>query len=259
MTSNKYKHLSPEINKWTDVKLEVIPIKVKALRPTQNEIGLQNSLKYALKQEEASQYLSEGAKMIVSPIVTYRSTYVLDGHHRWSQLYMMNPEASIIAYNIEEINENGKVDEAEDVLRRLQVTIGSFFGGIPSSTGENTINVYADLLDVENYLTKEIKGPNPTVRTCLLESIKAFLGWEEIGEQNLREKTFQYLLNNIKYFKDCTKPSETAPNRDLMPQTDGGDDFKNVKIVNPIGSEEKEKPKLVSVISQLVNKSSKLN
>ena len=75
-----------------------VGIPVQQLFPTQSEIGLDNSLKFPLKSD-CSKYFTGDTVTIVSPIITYRKTYVIDGHHRWSQLYMVNPDAKISAIN----------------------------------------------------------------------------------------------------------------------------------------------------------------
>ena len=142
--SEKYEKewLSAEDVSKLPIKGKLVELKVSDLRPTQKEIGLQNSLDWAITQNNSQQYFNPGAKMIGSPIVTYKGLYVIDGHHRWSQLFMLNPDAKIIAYDIQSIKVNGKEEGPESVLRRVQAIIGAYFGVIPSSSGEGTVDVY---------------------------------------------------------------------------------------------------------------------
>ena len=144
--SEKYEKewLSAEDVSKLPIKGQLVELNVRDLRPTQKEIGLQNSLDWAITQNDANQYFNPGAKMIGSPIVTYNKTYVIDGHHRWSQLFMLNKKAKIIAYDIKPIIVNGKEEGPLSVLRRVQAIIGAYFGVIPSSSGEGTVDVYND-------------------------------------------------------------------------------------------------------------------
>ena len=82
-----------------NVKMSSSPtaIPVTQLLPSQSEIGLDNSLSYPLKQDCSK--LFNSPVTIVAPIVTYRKTFIIDGHHRWSQLYMINPKATVSAIN----------------------------------------------------------------------------------------------------------------------------------------------------------------
>lgn len=147
--------------KTLDLEKKLVAIPVKDLRPTQSEIGLQNSLDWAIKQKNAKQYFGNEPKMIGAPILTYNKHFVLDGHHRWSQLYMLNKEAKIYAYNLEpkdakkkdEKDREKEKEEAVSLLRKLQLTIGAYFGTIPTSSGDGTVNVYADANKAERKVT----------------------------------------------------------------------------------------------------------
>ena len=130
---------------------KLVSIPVSKLYPTQQDIGLQNSLDFAITQKDAQQYFGTEAKMILSPILTYKGQYIIDGHHRWSQLYMLNDKAKIVAYDIKQVDgiKSGDVKkEIEEVLKRLQVAIGGFFGKIGTANGKGTVDVYSkDLVE----------------------------------------------------------------------------------------------------------------
>lgn len=242
-------------------EIHLIPIKVSKLRPTQNEIGLENSLNWAITSKNADEYFSPNPVIIGFPILTYKKQFVLDGHHRWSQLYMMNPKAKIIAYNIEPIKDDlGKDEEPESVLRRIQATIGAYFGMIPSSAGKAT-NVYGDFQRVKDYLEdKIIKGNNvkddKKVLESFIQSMKRHQGWKETDIQKLREKLYNYLLNNILNFANNVKPICNAPDREVMPQTDGGDIKKDIKDKKNLDDENKILPE---VLTNLAKKSLKMD
>jgi len=79
------------------------------LIPTQSEIDVDKSLAYPLHLDPYGkmaggigipQYLKGGSFAPGGPIVTAGGKYIIDGHHRWSQLYLINPDAKIKAINM---------------------------------------------------------------------------------------------------------------------------------------------------------------
>jgi len=91
------------------VKLVSIP--VTKLIPTQNEIDVDKSLKFPLTNASAAQYaLKGGAVKVAAPIITFNGKYIIDGHHRWSQLYAVNKDAKIVAYDFTNPNIKNPLD-----------------------------------------------------------------------------------------------------------------------------------------------------
>ena len=81
-------------------------IAAKNLKPTQNEIGAEESLKnIATDQYGSLDSFLKGTPDVGGPIITYNGEFVLDGHHRWSQVYAANPDAKLKAVNVV-----GKID-----------------------------------------------------------------------------------------------------------------------------------------------------
>ena len=100
------------------VKSTAIP--VKDLKPTQNEIDIDGSLKFPLTNMETAQKIVKGgAVTIKGPIISFNGKYVIDGHHRWSQIYAANPEASVNALDFS----NSEISEPLDALKITQVAI----------------------------------------------------------------------------------------------------------------------------------------
>ena len=114
------------------MKDRLVAIRVDKLKTSQKEIGLQNSLDWVIGQVDVEQYYGTDPKMISSPIITYGKEYVIDGHHRWSQFYIMNSKAYIIAYIIKKKKKSHTFftskEDVKLILRRLQTVIGYFFG-----------------------------------------------------------------------------------------------------------------------------------
>ena len=42
----------------------------------------------------------KGNADVGGPVVTYNGKYVIDGHHRWSQVYAANPDAKVPTIDI---------------------------------------------------------------------------------------------------------------------------------------------------------------
>jgi hypothetical protein len=190
------------------VKMSTQPtaIAVTQLLPTQSEIGLDNSLKYPLSQDCSK--LFNSPVTIVAPIVTYRKTFVIDGHHRWSQLYMMNPNAKITA-----INFNYSEQSPFRALRNFQGAIAVAHKEVPKQYSKVN-NVY-EMSDsaIEKYVDENISD------ACWKSLVN-------VGVAEDRDSAIDYILDNIDQLKDENKPYGDAPAREYMPQTDE----KSIKI-----------------------------
>ena len=71
-------------------------VKVEGLLPTQSEIGFDQSIANILTDQYGSlESILSGQADVGGPIVTYNGKYIIDGHHRWSQVYAANPKANM--------------------------------------------------------------------------------------------------------------------------------------------------------------------
>jgi len=84
------------------LKGKLIKISVSKLTPTQNEIWLEKIIYHTLKQNKQIKNISINNILIVS-----KEGNILDGHHRFGQLLLNNPNNKIVALyipiNIEEL------------------------------------------------------------------------------------------------------------------------------------------------------------
>lgn len=191
-----------------DVKMSSQPtaIPVGQLLPSQSEIGLDNSLSYPLKQDCSN--LFKDTVQIVAPIITYRKTFIIDGHHRWSQLYMMNPKAKISA-----INFNYDQESPYRALRNFQGAIAVANKEVPKSY--NKVNNVYDMSEsaIEDYIDQNMKD------VCWKSLVK-------VGVCDDRDSAIGYILDNVMKLKSDNPPFANAPDREYMPQTDE----KSIKI-----------------------------
>ena len=181
-------------------------IPVVQLLPSQSEIGLDNSLNYPLSMD-CTNYFNDIVK-IVAPVITYRKTFIIDGHHRWSQLYMINPKAKIAA-----INFNYDQVSPYRALRNFQGAVAVANKNVPKSF--NKVNNVYDMSDsaIEQYVDEHITD------ACWKSLVK-------VGVCEDRDSAIDYILDNIDTLKYDNPPFANAPEREFMPQTDE----KSIKI-----------------------------
>jgi hypothetical protein len=104
---------------------------VKNLRATQKEVFIGKSLEFPLKNkkfEQIKNFITTGqdAELNKSPIIV-SGNFVIDGHHRWSQVFCWNKDAKIAAYDIR----IDGVKNVEDVLKKMHLGVAATRGGLP--------------------------------------------------------------------------------------------------------------------------------
>jgi hypothetical protein len=191
-----------------NITISRISVAVKDLSPTQNEVDLGNSLSFPLAIPSAFERDLAGEDVLVDkkPIVIAEGRYIIDGHHRWSEVYCINQDATIAAYNIEP--ENTDVTGPLDYLKIVQLSIAAVRGDIPIEkvTGLNLfdIDLDAQLLEyIERATSKEVRKFVSTT----FDTDKPI----EFIHDLVRE--------NILSMRETSSSVEGAPERKYMPQT----------------------------------------
>lgn len=133
------------------------PIPVKNLRPTQSQIGLADSLGWVSKNkpQQAGETASGAVADVGGPIITANGEFIVDGHHRWSQVYLLNPNASIPAVNFQ-IAGN---PDAKKVLKLTQLAIAAVDRVLPLVSADAETDIYAtggNKQAIRNILSKVI-------------------------------------------------------------------------------------------------------
>lgn len=214
-------------------------IPVCKLIPTQKEIDLEKTLSQVLTEPEDLHYCcSQKNQTIGIPIVTFNGEYIIDGHHRWSKLLSVNPQACIECIDIE-----GDID-AKSMLRLMQLVIMGETGKveIKDVKGKNMLNV-ADTT-ISRYITNTITD----------DCIKVF---SQNYSCKTKESIVKRMLKNIRKMKS---PIRGAVNRNLMPQL--GDtpqamtnvigsksDFQPVKKINENYADDQQSRELVTFLN----------
>lgn len=187
------------------ISYEKTDINVKNLLPTQSEIGFDQSILTLLtdKFHSLTSILS-GKAEVGGPIVTYNGKYVIDGHHRWSQVYAANPAASMPTLNI-----TGKLD-ATEILKIVQMSVAAVTGKVPDADPKG-INILTTPMTKEDVLER--------VEANLSTEAKSI--WANHGEKD-NDAIAGLIYKNLNILKDENKPVGGAPGRIDMPQTDVG-------------------------------------
>lgn len=188
------------------VSFKSVIIAVKKLHPMQNEIDMNQSLKFQLEgkfPQSLKDILSGEPITIKAPIITLNGKYIIDGHHRWSQVYSMNDNAKMKALNLE-ID-----DDPIDVLKAVQMAIAATIKDVPTQDVQGTNLLDADGDTVRKFVKKHISD-------VTLDTLK------ESGEIKSADKveSADYVWSNIRQMQRTSQPVKGAPDRDFMPQTD---------------------------------------
>lgn len=204
-------------------------ISVRKLRPTQSEIDITKSVDFPLEHPENIDnfYKNADACEIIMPLITFRGNYIIDGHHRWSQVFAFNPDAKMVCFDYDaDISPIQMLKATQGAIAAVKAENGD--GKIPVNTVDGE-NVFDDKLD-SNAIKEHIK------KTAVDGVVDTFKKYKK--ELTDIDKVSDFVTDNLMSLKANNYPEtikgESAPNRGLMPQTDkGGTDSNNKKTALP--------------------------
>lgn len=179
--------------------------KSSQLQPIQREIDLAKSLKWVGSKPEHVPLILRGGTLGAkhfagNPIVTSKGKYIVDGHHRWSQVYMVNPEVKLKSIDL-------NIDDPEKALRASQVAIATFTGTVPVHKAEKGMNIYdMSIGDIERNMKKYLTP-------------KFYEAFYKTKPKLFKTKSdvHDHLLTNILRIRRFNKPA-TDITRGYMPQ-----------------------------------------
>jgi hypothetical protein len=181
----------------------VAPV-VGNLKPTQNEIDVDKSLKFPLTSPESARICLKGGLIAVAGkriITAGDGKYIVDGHHRWSQVCALNPLAKIAAIDLSDVEDPMKA------LKATQLGIAADLGKVPTANvqGTNLLKMSKDALI--SYVQK-------TITPDVIEVFK------NAGKGDNAKSIGEFIWTNIEKMQKDNQPVSGAPKRDIMPQTD---------------------------------------
>ena len=245
-----------------EIEDEQIPVNDKALPPvkdlfpTQAQIGLLDSIGFSafVNPESSMAALSGEAKFKDGErILTANNKYILDGHHRWSQTYLLNPEAKIPALDL-----TLNVKDENEMLKVIQMAIAATYGSISMKSANAATDIFDNKVIKQWNDEYKIKGDSSLglVKAVLdgkctipkggnLENVEKFIEIVKVSKGLAdREAVEKYLASNADLLRQGNSKPVEAPPRSIMPQP--GDTAKALR-----GSDYE---KIVGIPAEFVNK-----
>lgn len=162
---------------------------VKDLKPTQNDIGLVDSLRYVIMpfaEDKGENYFGDKPIETSGPIIIYNGEWIIDGHHRWSQVYMVNPSAKINGINCTYEPGKGNKLGVLDILRIFQAAIGVITKDIKlAKAGENIYTLKKEEIETQ-------------IGTMLKDIIEEKIGKDDkksLTDTQIKEKIERFIKN----------------------------------------------------------------
>lgn len=138
-----------------------VDVSVKDLVPTQSELSLDDSLE---KLPTFAKDIQRGRVVSVNnPIIIANGKYIIDGHHRWTTAYMVDPDAEIRAYDLQIPGM-----KPIDILKIVQLALAVEFGVIKSKKVEPGQEVFEiSAKDARRWVVKNGSGYGIDVETIV--------------------------------------------------------------------------------------------
>jgi uncharacterized coiled-coil DUF342 family protein len=230
----KFRDAIKSISNQYPIKTTDVSPKVTNLKPTQNEIDVDKSLKFPLTNAQSAAVCLKGGPVSIAGknIVTGGGgKFIIDGHHRWSQLYCMNPEASITAMDVSNIT------DPIAGLKATQLGIAGDIGKVPVAKveGQNLLKMGKDAL--VNYVVK-------TITPEVLEVFK------KANKGNDANAVAEYVWKNVEQMQQNNQPVSGAPGRNIMPQTDDATNWEQDAVNAQAVKEIKRLQQLAGIITE---------
>ena len=168
-------------------------VPAQSLTATQAEIGFGNSLADQVTNNFGASARALSSKPIVMgskdgdiPLLVWNGTHILDGHHRWSQVMMVNPTGDVVVDSIS----GPALDNEEEALKAMQMAIAVAADNVATKPfkGENLMAATPE--QVATYVQKNI--------TDEVLGLLAKAGKIEKPDRNLAA---QYIAGNLDVIK----------------------------------------------------------
>lgn len=188
------------------------PVAAIDLTPTQMDIDTNKSLgdqmtnKYKATSaalEDVVTMPSPGGRI---PLLVFENKYILDGHHRWSQVLMTNPQGQMTVSNLTSPAFGSGAEGAERALKATQLAIASLAGNVVTkSTDLNLLKLPPEQLG--QYVIKNITD----------EVLQLLVKAGKISQPD-RQEAAKYYMGNLQAVQ--AKPAGKFAREKGMPQAD---------------------------------------
>jgi len=201
------------------LKVKKETVKCNQLFPLQDEIGIKESVDYVILNKlhpeqvekmltnqvlDSSDYDSQSRY-----IITCNKKYIVDGHHRWSSVYALNPNAEIIVKDI------GNFKDEVDALKLSQLIIGALKGFIPKSSARGLNLFNCDLKDLMKH-----------IRDNIVDDFVAI--YKKTKPHEDKSDIIRKIYKNMLMLREKNKPGPRiidVNKRDIMPQFDNSQTY----------------------------------
>ena len=175
-------------------------------------IDVDKSLKFPLTNAQSAAICLKGGLIAVADkriITGGGGKFIIDGHHRWSQVCALNPEAKIAAIDLSDVK------NPIDALKSTQLGIAADLGKVPTAQveGNNLLKMGKDTLI--SYVEK-------TITPDVIEEFK------KAGKGEDAKSIAAFIWTNIDKMQKDNQPVSGAPARGIMPQTDDAKDWQDL-------------------------------
>ena len=196
-----------------DINFDFQPklIRAASLIPTQAEIDVEKSLKHPLtKPENIKKDFSNKIVVNDTPIVTFRGNYVIDGHHRWSEVAMLNPDGKMLCFDYD-----AEISPVQ-MLKAVQGAIAAVLAQRDEKEELPQSNIKSqNIYDNEWSAEKISKWISDTITDeCVEELMKYY------PKMHSKDDVVKTLSDNVVSFKVNNPPVAQAQHRGDMPQPD---------------------------------------
>ena len=200
--------------KTHEVKTKKIAVKASKLIPTQSEIDIDGSIGYVIehKPDQIFKILKSKNPLAINnkQIITCNDgKYIIDGHHRWSEVLLINPEAELDCLNID-------LDSPLKTLKAIQLGIKAKKNKLPTSSveGHNLLTLSQE--EINDWTQKAIS------KTNIEEKFREYASDNWGSNMSFAD----WITKNSGFIKSAVKQnplkSQKIP-RSIMPQTDDVD------------------------------------
>jgi hypothetical protein len=189
---------------------------VATMIPTQNQIDVTKSLRYTLQDpDQLTTYFAGGLIQFSTPVLTADDgAYIVDGHHRWSGVVLINPYAQMAALDI------GYVPTPQDGLKEAQAGVAAVNYYLPSSTADEAGNLYTMSESAFNYYVNQFIQAGSTPEDVLAVFAKNLNYSKAIPIDQQYVNIDNYLWSNVLRMRALNPYVPGATTRVVMPQTD---------------------------------------
>jgi hypothetical protein len=186
------------------------PVAAKDLTPTQYDIDMEKSLGDQMKNRWDPPSTETALQKVVTmpspggqiPLLTYNNKYILDGHHRWSQVMMTNPEGMMTVSNLS----GDALQDEEAALKAVQLAIAALAGNVETKdTKVNLLKFPAEAMAA--YVRKNIAP----------EVLELLVKYKKISSPDV-EEAVKYYVHNLAAIQ--AKPAGEFSRVGGMPQAD---------------------------------------